>query len=101
MGTLSLADQITPLEVAKRFGLKDQVNIIEALSMTDTFLLDAAIFEASDGTINKTTLRDSLPAGHLRVYGEGIMTEASRTRNIEDNICMLEDYSEVDADMAN
>lgn len=100
MATLALADQITPLEVAKRFGLKDQVNIIEALSMTDTFLLDAAIFEASDGTINKTTLRDSLPAGKLRAYGDGITGEASRTRQVEDTICMLEDYSDVDADMA-
>ena len=101
MATLSLADTLTPIEVAKRFGMKDQVNIIEALSVTDTMLLDAAIFEASDGTINKTTLRDSLPAGQLRTYGEGIKSEASRTRTIEDTICMLEDYSLVDADMAN
>lgn len=101
MATLSAADSLTPIEVAKRFGLKDQINIIEALSITDQLLLDAAIFEASDGTLNKTTSRVSMPAGTLRIYGEGITTHGSQTRQIEDSICMLEDYSEVDVDMAN
>jgi len=100
MATLSAADQLTPIEVAKRFGMKDQVNIIEALAVTDQFLVDAAIFEASDGTLNKTTSRVAQPAGTLRVYGQGISAHASQTRQIEDIICMLEDYSDVDAAMA-
>lgn len=97
---LSLADKLTPIEVANRFDKKDQVMVIEALSVTNEMLLDAAIFEASDGTINKTTQRTSMPTGTRRLYNEGIAGSASRTETLEDVICMLEDYSHVDRDLA-
>lgn len=100
MATLAAGDQITPIEVAKRFGGSDQVTIIEALSETNELLLDAAMFEATDGTINKTTQRTSQPAGQRRLYNEGIIASASKTKQIEDGIVMLEDYSDVDADLA-
>lgn len=100
MPVLTLADKLTPIEVANRFNKKDQIIIIEALSITNEILLDAAIFEATDGTINKTTVRASQPTGQRRVYNQGIQASASRTEPIEDYICMLEDYSDVDKDMA-
>ena len=100
MATLSAADQLTPIEVAKRFSSKETQTIVESLAVTDQFLLDSAIFEASDGTLNKTVQRVALPTGTHRIYGQGIAAHASQTRQLEDRICMLEDYSDVDADMA-
>lgn len=100
MATLSLNDQLTPLELAKRFGDKNTIFIIEALSQTNEMMLDAVMGEASDGTVNRTTLRATLPTGTRRIYGQPIAAEASQTRQIEDGIEMLEAYSDVDADMA-
>lgn len=99
MSTINAFDELTPLELAKRFGGKNEIFIIESMSETNEMLLDAVIAEASDGTINKTVQRVSLPSGTRRIYGGVIGTEASHTRQIEDGIEMLEDYSDVDAAM--
>jgi hypothetical protein len=98
--TLSSADKLTAIELAKRFGKNDQILIIEGLSVQNEMLLDAPVFEATDGTINKTTVRQTMPSGKRRIYNEGIMPSASQTGQIEDRICMLEDYSDVDKDLA-
>jgi hypothetical protein len=100
MATLTAADQLTPLEVAKRFGNKDSILVIENLAKVNEMLLDASVFEASDGTINRTTQRTAQPTGTRRMYNEGITPHASQTKQIEDMISMLEDYSDVDADLA-
>lgn len=100
MSTLSIADGLTPLESAKRFGSKDSIKIIEALSVTNQFLVDAIIQEASDGTVNKTTRRTSEPTGTKRLYNEEVLAHGSSTTAVEDYISMLEDYSLVDADFA-
>jgi hypothetical protein len=100
MATLSLNDTLTPIEMAKRFGDKSTIFIIESLSETNELLLDAVIGEASDGTVNRTVQRATLPVGTRRIYGAPIAAEASATRQIEDGIEMLEAYSDIDADMA-
>lgn len=100
MSSLSLIDTLTPIEVARRFGGKDSIFMVEALSETNEMLLDAVIEQASDGTINRTTQRASLPSGTRRLYNQGIATEASTSKQIEDYIEMLESYSEIDADEA-
>jgi hypothetical protein len=100
MAELSLNDQLTPLEIAKRFGDKQTIFIYEALSQTNELLLDAVIGEASDGTVNRTTQRVTLPHGTRRIYGQPIASEASQTRQIEDGIEMIEAYSDIEADMA-
>lgn len=100
MATLSLNDQLTPVELAKRFGDKTTTFIIESLAETNEMMLDAVMGEASDGTVNRTTVRATLPTGTRRIYGQPIAAEASQTRQIEDGIEMLEAYSDVDADMA-
>lgn len=100
MAALSLLDQMTPVEVARRFGNNEAVKIIEAASETNEMLLDAYMTQASDGTIHKTTQRATLPSGTRRIYGQGVPTSASQTKQLEDYIEMLEAYSEVDADMA-
>jgi hypothetical protein len=98
MATLTL-DELTPIELAKRFAGKNSIFIIESMSETNEILIDAVMGEASDGTVNKTTQRISLPVGTRRIYGQPIGSEASKTRQIEDGIEMLEDYSDVDANM--
>lgn len=100
MGELSIYDQLTPIELAKRFGDKQTIFIIEAISETNELNLDAVIGEASDGTINRTTQRVTLPHGTRRIYGQAIDSEASQTRQIQDGIEMIEAYSDVEADMA-
>lgn len=100
MATLSLADTLTPAEVAKRQNLHEQGLIIEVMKETNEMLLDATIQEASDGTVNRTTQRTSMPAGTRRVYGQGVLSHASTTRQIEDVIEQLADFSDVDAKMA-
>lgn len=98
MSTITL-NELTPLEIAKRFGGKNEIFIIESMSETNEMLMDAVIKEASDGTVNKTVQRVSLPTGTRRIYGQPIGSETSHTRQIEDGIEMLEDYSDVDANM--
>lgn len=100
MATLSLNDQLTPIELAKRFGDKSTISIVEALSETNELMLDAVQGEASDGTMNRTVQRATLPSGTRRIYGGPVAMEASQTRQIEDGIEMLEAYSDIDADMA-
>lgn len=100
MATLSQMDQLTPIEVAKRFGSKDSITMVESLSETNEMLLDAVIEQASDGTVNKTSQRASLPVGTRRIYGEGVSSETSTSKQIEDYIEMLEAYSDIDADEA-
>lgn len=99
MSTTTL-NELTPLEIAKRFGGKNEIFIIESMSETNEMLIDAVSGEASDGTVNKTVQRISLPTGTRRIYGQPIGSETSHTRQIEDGIEMLEDYSDVDANMA-
>ncbi len=100
MPELSLNDQLTPLEIAKRFGDKQTIFIIESLTQTNELLLDAVIGEASDGTVNRTTQRVTRPHGTRRIYGQAIASESSQTRQIEDGIEMIEAYSDIEADMA-
>lgn len=99
MPTITL-NELTPIELAKRFAGKNEIFIIESMSETNEMLIDAVMGEASDGTVNRTTQRVSLPSGTRRIYGQPIGSESSKTRQIEDTIEMLEDYSDVDANMA-
>lgn len=100
MAALSLLDSMTPVEVARRFAGNEAVKIIEALSETNELMLDAYLKEASDGTINKTTQRTTQPAGTRRIYGQGVPSQTSQTKQLEDFIEMIEAYSDIDADEA-
>jgi len=100
MATLSMADQLTPVEIAKRQKLGEQQAIIEVMKETNELLQDSTLVQASDGTTHRTTQRTSMPTGTKRIYGEGIQGHASTTRQIEDKICMIADFSDVDAKMA-
>lgn len=97
MAVLSLTDQLTSLEVAKRSGMSpDSRRIIEELTAYNELLLDAPIVEANEGTVDTHLVRTAIPHGQLRAYNEGVGQAASQTKTIKDVISNIEIYSEVD-----
>ncbi len=100
MATLTSTDQLTMLEVAKRQGTKEIQKCVEALSETNEMLIDAPILEANEGTLQNTVVRTVQPGGTKRLYNEGIAAHASQTKVIQDYLMMLEDYSDVDCNVA-
>jgi hypothetical protein len=99
MSALSILDSMTPVEVARRQGSGEAVKIIETLAETNELLKDAYFTPASDRTVHKTTQRSTQPSGTRRVYGQGVPSQTSQTKQIEDYIEMLGAYSDVDAKM--
>lgn len=100
MPALSSIDKLTSIEVAKRQGLKETVKIIEALSVNNQLIIDGPVQEANDGTMNKVPVRTVQPTGQRRAYNEGIASHASQVNLAEDFVTLIEDYSDVDADLA-
>ena len=101
MPTLNSSDRLTAVELIKRGGVNaDQRRIIEELSTINEMLLDAAVAEANDGTINTQLVRTANPHGTHVVYNQGVAPSASQTKTIHDVICMLEAYSEIDCRLA-
>lgn len=101
MAVLTLTDQLTSLEVAKRLNgpNRDSRMIIEELARLDELLLDAPLIEANKGTIHSTVVRTALPHGEHRGYNEGVGKSSSQTKTIEDVISNIEIFSEVDAQL--
>jgi hypothetical protein len=100
MASLSSIDKLTAIEIAKRQGLKETVKIVEALAVNNELILDAPVQEANDGTMNKVPVRTVQPTGQRRAYNEGIQSHASQVNLAEDFVTLIEDYSDVDADLA-
>lgn len=97
MAVLSLSDSMTALERANRTAENsDARRIIEVLAQTDEFLLDAPMMEANERTSNKTVQRTALPRAEHRVYNQGVGNSYSQTKTIQDVVCELSGYSEVD-----
>ena len=101
MAVLTLTDQLTSLEVAKRLNgpNRDSRMIIEELARLDELLLDAPLIEANKGTIHSTVVRTALPHGEHRGYNEGVGKSSSQTKTIEDVISNIEIFSQVDAQL--
>ena len=100
MATLTMTEQLTSLEIAKRSGFDpDSRRIVEELSEYDELLLDAPFIEANEGTVHSTLVRTALPHGEHRGYNQGVGKAASQTATKKDVISNIEIYSEVDAQM--
>lgn len=98
MATLSQSDQLSVLEAAKRDGVsEDSRRIIEIMAETNEILRDAVIWEANEGTKNKTVQRTAVVHGTHRKLYEGVKPTASQTQEIIDVSCHLTAYSEIDA----
>ena len=98
MAVMSLTDQLTSLEVAKRTqGIsEDSRRIIEELVQYNELLLDAPLVEANEGTVHSTLVRTAIPHGQHRGYNEGVGKSSSQTKTIKDVISNIEIYSQVD-----
>lgn len=97
MAVLTLTDSLTALERVNRSAENaDARRIIECMKETNEILLDAPISEANERTTNRTVQRTALPTLEHRVYNEGVGNSASQTKTIEDVICEVSGYSEVD-----
>ena len=101
MAVLTMTEQLTSLEVAKRLNgsNRDCRMIIEELARLDELLLDAPLIEANKGTVHSTVVRTALPHGEHRGYNEGVGKSSSQTKTIEDVISNIEIFSEVDAQL--
>jgi hypothetical protein len=74
----------------------DTAKIAEILSRDNEMWIDAVIQEANAVTHHQVTRRFSLPLGTWRQINQGVQPEASRTGTINENIGMLESYSQPD-----
>ena len=99
MATLTANTQLTLVELAKRTHNARLLTIAENLSEVNEFLTDATWAEANDLTRNVITQRITLPTGSVRQLNAGVSAEVSQTRQVEDDIMMLESYSKVDAEL--
>ena len=101
MAGLSMTDQLTSLEVAKRTEgfSEDARRIIEELNEHNELLIDAPLVEANEGTVHSTLVRTAIPHGQHRGYNQGVGKTSSQTKTIKDVISNIEIYSEVDAQM--
>lgn len=97
MAVLSITDQLTSLEVAKRSGFSpDSRRVIEELNAFNELLIDAPIVEANEGTVDSHLVRTAIPHGQLRGYNQGVGKGSSQTETIKDVISNIEIYSTVD-----
>ena len=100
MAVLTMTDQLTSLEVAKRSGFsEDSRKIIEQLNVYNELLVDAPIVEANEGTVDTHLIRTAIPHGEHRGYNQGVGKAASQTKTVKDVISNIEIYSEVDKQM--
>lgn len=97
MAVQTLRNQLTLVELAKRTGDGNLLEIAEVLEETNEMLEDAIWLEANMGDHHLITVRTSLPAGSWRLLNKGVPPEASSTRQVKEGIGMLESYSKVDA----
>ena len=100
MAVLTLTDQMTALEVAKRSGFsEDSRRIIEELNQFNELLIDAPVVEANEGTTDTHLVRTAIPHGQHRAYNEGVGQSSSQTKTIKDVLSNIEIYSTVDKQM--
>lgn len=100
MGTLA-ATNLTLLDWARRVDPNGKIaTVAEVLNKYNEILDDMVWKEGNLPTGHKTTLRGSVPAGTWRLLNVGIQPQKSTTKQITETCGMLENYSEVDKDLA-
>jgi hypothetical protein len=95
-----MTDMLTALELVKRANNPEPFHIIELLREVNQMMIDVPAFEANNGTINTTLQRNIRPMGEHRIYNQGIGKQATVTKLVHDRVAILEEYSDVDVDMA-
>ncbi len=93
---LDIRSQVSMAELAKRSHNGLLQNIVEMLARPFSIYADAAWTEANNIFSHVTTQRVSEPQGSERDINEGAAITASQTKQIEDTLCLIEDWSEID-----
>jgi hypothetical protein len=74
--------------------------IAEVLTQSNEFMQDMAVVEGNTVTGNKDAVRTSLPEPSFRAINEGVPKTKGASTPIEETAAMLEDFSEVDRELA-
>jgi hypothetical protein len=91
----------TLLDWARRTDPDGKIaKIAEILNKYNEILDDMYYVEGNLPTGHKTTVRGSIPAGTWRLLNQGIVPVKSTSNQITETCGMLENYSEVDKDLA-
>lgn len=91
----------TLVDVSKRLDPNGSVaSIAELLNETNEVLDDAVYVEGNLPTGHRTTIRSGLPSATWRRLNYGVKPTKSKTVQVTDTIGMLEDYAEIDKDLA-
>lgn len=74
--------------------------IAELLTQFNPILDDMPVMESNMATSHRSTVRADLPVATWRKLNYGVRPTKSTTAQVDDSIGMLEDYSEIDKDLA-
>ncbi len=100
MASLSV-NALTLADWAKRLDPDgNTARIVELLAQTNQILEDMQWREGNLPTGHRTTVRTGLPAVSWRLINSGVQPSKSTTAQIDEQIGMLEAWSEVDKDLA-
>lgn len=89
------------VNVTKRLDPNGKIaKIGELLTQTNPILEDIPMIEGNLPTGHRTTVRTDMPVPTWRKLNYGVKPTKSMTAQVDDTIGMLEDYSEVDKDLA-
>lgn len=96
------ASALTLIDWAKRLDPDGSTpTIVELLGQTNQILEDMLWLEGNLPTGHRTTVRTGLPTVAWRLLNQGIQPSKSTTAQIDEQVGMLEAWSEVDRDLAN
>lgn len=91
----------TLLDHAKRLDPDGSIaTIVELMNEVNPVMEEAVFFEGNLPTGNRTTQRISIPTPQKRRINEGTAPTKSETKQVDDTICILEDYGEIDVELA-
>ena len=75
------------------------VNVIHTIVDAMPLFDQMAFQPCNDGTSNKTMVITDYPKGQTRAYNEGVRPEKAGGMVVTDSTCMVQSYSQIDADM--
>lgn len=75
-------------------------DVAELLTQYNPILEDVPLFEANQATGHRVTLRAEIPTPTWRRFYQGVRATKGKKVQVDDTIGMLEDYGEVDKDLA-
>ena len=99
MATIGTA--LTLRDVARRLDPNGKIDMItELLNDTNELLDDMLWKEGNLVTGHSSTIRTGLPTAYWRLLNQGVPISKSTTRQVIDAVGMMEQYGEVDVDVA-